>query len=275
MIELPESHVLARQISRTLVGKKIAGAVANQSPHGFAWYSGNPEEYSAKLRGRMVTGADVLGGNVRIATDGMNLLISTPIKYHSPGEKLPSKHQLLIQFEDGSAISCTVQMWGAMLCYRPGDEAQGIPGACFRNQNPSPLDDKFDFAYFRSLSAPEETKALSAKAFLATEQRIVGLGNGVLQDILWTAKIHPRRKMETLSEAEFRTMFDAVKSVIAEMDAKGGRDTERDLFGRPGGYETVLSKNTVGKPCPLCGGIIRKEAYLGGSIYYCPGCQVL
>lgn|GEM_PF-2077218 len=30
------------------------------------------------------------------------------------------------------------------------------------------------------------------KAFLATEQRIPGLGNGVLQDILWTARIHPK-----------------------------------------------------------------------------------
>ena len=48
------------------------------------------------------------------------------------------------------------------------------------------------------------------------------------------------------------------------MDANGGRDTERDL---------ILSKNTSGKPCSTCGDIIKKEAYLGGSIYYCPTCQ--
>ena len=57
------------------------------------------------------------------------------------------------------------------------------------------------------------------------------------------------------------------------MDANGGRDTERDLFGRFGGYRTILSKNTSGKPCSTCGDIIKKEAYLGGSIYYCPTCQ--
>jgi formamidopyrimidine-DNA glycosylase len=57
------------------------------------------------------------------------------------------------------------------------------------------------------------------------------------------------------------------------MTARGGRDTELDLFGRPGGYVTVLSKNTVDQPCPLCGALICKEAYLGGAIYFCPGCQ--
>ncbi|HBT18319.1 MAG TPA: endonuclease VIII, partial [Firmicutes bacterium] len=40
-----------------------------------------------------------------------------------------------------------------------------------------------------------------------------------------------------------------------------------------GGYQTKLSKKTVNKPCPVCGSIIKKETYMGGSIYYCEGCQ--
>jgi formamidopyrimidine-DNA glycosylase len=59
------------------------------------------------------------------------------------------------------------------------------------------------------------------------------------------------------------------------MAEQGGPDTERDLFGQPGGYRTVLSRNTAGTPCPACGSIIVKEAYLGGSIYYCPRCQAV
>jgi formamidopyrimidine-DNA glycosylase len=273
MIELPESYVLAEQIRKTLTGKRISDVSANRRPHAFAWYSGDPTDYPAMLRGKTVSGAHVFSGSVRIEADDMRLQISTPIKYHAPGEKLPAKHQLLVQFEDGSAISCTVQMWGCMFCYTAGRESEGIPVACFANTSPSPLEDEFDFSYFRSLAESDATKALSAKAFLATEQRIVGLGNGVLQDILWTAGIHPRRVMETLSDAEFRRMFDAVKAVICDMADRGGRDTERDLFGKPGGYRTVMSRKTVGNPCPRCGETIRKEAFLGGSVYYCPGCQ--
>jgi formamidopyrimidine-DNA glycosylase len=114
---------------------------------------------------------------------------------------------------------------------------------------------------------------LSAKAFLATEQRIPGLGNGVLHDILWTARIHPRRKLATLSDDKMGRMYDAVKSVLPAMAEQGGRDTERDLFGQPGGYKTILSKHTLGTPCPVCGSTIQKATYLGGSIYFCPACQ--
>jgi Formamidopyrimidine-DNA glycosylase len=55
--------------------------------------------------------------------------------------------------------------------------------------------------------------------------------------------------------------------------AGGGRDTERDLFGNWGGYETKLSKNTARSLCPNCGGAIKKATYMGGSIYYCEHCQ--
>ena len=81
--------------------------------------------------------------------------------------------------------------------------------------------------------------------------------------------------MGDLPEKDIQAMFASVKQVLGEMTAQGGRDTESDLFGRPGGYKTILSKNTVGRPCPVCGTLIRKEPYMGGSIYVCLGCQRL
>ncbi len=53
----------------------------------------------------------------------------------------------------------------------------------------------------------------------------------------------------------------------------GGRDTEKDLFGQAGGYRTLLCANTLLEGCPQCGSELRKEAYMGGSIYFCPQCQ--
>ena len=86
---------------------------------------------------------------------------------------------------------------------------------------------------------------------------------------------HPKRKLADLNEAEIQQLFQAVKTTLRDMAESGGRDTENDLFGKPGGYITQMSKNTVGKPCPHCGQTIQKEAYLGGSIYYCSTCQKL
>ncbi len=273
MVELPETYVLADQINRTVKGKRIVRAEAGHSPHTFAWYTGDPAMYHQKLAGKMITGAGILSGTTRLIVDDMSLLIGTPIRYHAQGERLPDKHQLLVEFEDSTVISCTVQMWGILFCYRSGEEATSIPPGHIVRHGPSPLDDRFDYDYFLGLLAPVDRAKTSAKAFLATEQRIPGLGNGVLQDILWNAYIHPKRKMSSLSEGELQRMFHATKTVLADMVARGGRDTERDLFGYPGGYTTVLSKNTPGKPCPRCGSAIKKEAYMGGSIYYCPQCQ--
>ncbi len=273
MIELPEAVVIAQQVTSTLKGKRIARATANHTPHGFAWYTGDPANYNNLLAGKTIGPAAAYATNIEIHADEMLLVISAPMRYHAPGAKLPQKHQLLLDFEDGSAVSVTIQMWGGMFCFRH-DEKGGFPDYEIAKMHPSPLSDAFNRAYFASLFDPDCGK-MSAKEFLATKQRIPGLGNGVLQDILWKAKIHPRRKMVTLSEEETQAMYDAIKTLMPEMVAQGGRDTEKDLFGCLGGYKTVLSKNTVGHRCPECGTIIAKEAYLGGSIYYCEICQPL
>jgi formamidopyrimidine-DNA glycosylase len=201
----------------------------------------------------------------------MLILISTPIRYHAREEKPSKKHQLLLELDDRSSVSCTVQMWGVLACFRE-NESIGLPDYPIARQKPSPLSELFHRPYFDSLLTAN-SRELSAKAFLATEQRIPGLGNGVLQDILWNARIHPKQKMGRLSPKETSQLYRAVKSVLREMTDCGGRNTERDLFGCPGGYRTILSKNTVGTPCPVCGTIIKKESYLGGSIYVCEECQ--
>ena len=129
--------------------------------------------------------------------------------------------------------------------------------------------------YFDRLVSAEEVQKLSLKALLATGQRIPGLGNGILQDILFNAKMHQKKKAMALSAKDNEILFNSIKTTISAMAAQGGRDTELDLFGRPGGYKTILSKNTVNKPCPVCGTTIKKETYLGGNVYYCEKCQRL
>lgn len=275
MIELPESQVLAKQISETLTGRTILNVVAAASPHSFAWYSGDPGEYHGKLSGKRVTGASgdkhyTCGGNTEIWCEDMLLVLSTPIRYHCPGDKLPAKHQLLVEFDDFSHISCTVQMWGGLLL-TPMD-LRDMPGWYSANNAPDPLQDAFDWPYFKDMIQSVKQN-ISVKALLATEQRIPGLGNGVLQDILFNARINPRKRLDELQAGEAEKLFDCVKGTILAMTLQGGRDTERDLFGASGGYKTILSAKTVKNPCPVCGGVIKREAFLGGNIYYCPTCQ--
>ena len=110
---------------------------------------------------------------------------------------------------------------------------------------------------------------------MAAEQRIPGLGNGCLQDILFRAGVHPKRRLETLRETERTRRFHSVKNTLREMADQGGRDTEKDLMGQSGGYQTYLSAKTWRGACPFCGGAIIRQAYLGGNVYFCIRCQPL
>lgn len=273
MIEIPEVYVLAEQIDKTIVGKTVKKVIAGAVPHKFAWYSGDPSAYPELLEGKTVTGArpdtgttDIWDCNVEVICGDMLLSLSTPVKYFEPGEKLPKSHQLLLEFEDGSRMCCTVHMWGAMLCVPYSD---GMPR---RQQEPDPMTDAFDEARFDMLWSREKP-SLSVKALLATQKRIPGIGNGVLQDILFQAGIHPKRKLQSIGEEEKVRLYHSIKTTLKEMRDRGGRDTERDLFNRPGGYKTILSAKTIKYPCKRCGGTLVRESYLGGNVYYCPVCQ--
>jgi len=271
MIELPESISLSKQLNETVRGKGIENVVANASPHKFAWLSGDSQAYNKLLKGKTVGESRGIGGKVEIEAGDARIVLAEGIniRLFAAGEKLPKKHQLLITFADSSSLVCSVQMYGGLWAFIDGtfDNEYYL----IAKQRPSPLSAAFDWETFSAMAEENENK--SAKAFLAAEQRIPGLGNGVLQDILFNARIHPKTKMNLLSEQELKILFDSVKTTLRQMADQGGRDTETDLFGNPGGYRTLLSKKTVGQLCPRCGGIIEKTAYMGGSVYICPMCQ--
>lgn len=273
MIELPEAIAISKQLNEIVYGKRIMNVIAAHSPHKFAWYHGDPQKYHDLLAGKVVGITTSFGGMVEIKAEDAIILLGegVGIKFHRENEKRPQKHQLLIEFEDFSSISASVQMYGGLWCFKEGDfENQYYLHA---KEKPSPLSDKFDRIYFDRIFFTQENEGLSAKALLATEQRIPGLGNGALQDILYNARIHPKKKVKTFTEDDKDNLFNSIKATLAQMAFEGGRDTERDLFGCFGGYKTRLSKNTVDKECEFCGSKIKKEAYMGGSIYYCGGCQ--
>jgi formamidopyrimidine-DNA glycosylase len=275
MNELPEALNISSQLNETVSGKRIAAVVISHTPHKFAWYFGDKAGYSDLLAGKAIGKASAFGNWVEIKTENANILFGegVNVRFHAKNTPRPSKYLILIEFDDRSAISGAIQMYGGVGAFPEGELDNPYYKAA--KEKPSPLSQDFNYVYFDRLFSTPETPRLSLKALLATGQRIPGLGNGVLQDILFKAKMHPKKKISTLSEEQKQTLFDSLKATLSDMAVQGGRDTELDLFGRPGGYKTILSKNTVGRPCPVCGTVIKKEAYLGGSIYYCEGCQIL
>lgn len=108
---------------------------------------------------------------------------------------------------------------------------------------------------------------------MISEPGVLGVGNGHLQDILFIAGVHPRRRVAGLRAGEKRALHTAVRRVLRKAVDLGGRDTERDLYDRAGAYGRILHSKAVGRPCTECGTPIEKIQYLGGAPYFCPNCQ--
>jgi formamidopyrimidine-DNA glycosylase len=275
MIEIPEAFHISHQISQHLAGKEVVASQAAASPHKFAWYEGDPSAYTQLLNWKTLQSARPLGGMIEIQLDDILIVLSEGAypRLYEKDAPLPAKHQLLLQFDDGRSLVVAVRMYGGILAF---------PSGCGINKyylmadlKTSPLSEIFDDNYFENLSIDQNAQTMSAKAFLATEQRIPGLGNGVLQDILYFAGIHPKTRIADLHQQQRTKLFTSIKHTLKQMAQSGGRDTEVDLFGQPGAYQTRCSKLTVTKPCHLCGDLIQKASYMGGSVYFCPTCQPL
>ncbi len=274
MLEIPESRVVSEQLNRMAAGKTIRNVYPNHSPHKFAFFFDDPANYHSLLSGKTLSKAVPIGGQIELYADNARIVFGdgVNIRFFSEEDTLPEKHQLRIEFDDFSSIVCSVQMYGGLSAFLDGQNDNFYYHVA--KEKPSPLSADFNESYFDTLFSSAKA-TLSAKAFLATEQRIPGLGNGVLQDILFLAQIHPKSKISTLNDAKKEKLFESVKHTLFEMTSKGGRDTEKDLFGSSGGYKTHLSSKTLKEPCPVCGDSIVRQAFLGGNIYFCPSCQPL
>ena len=274
MIELPEAITIGKQVQQALAGRTVTAVYGATHLHKFTFFNDTPEAYGRMLVGRKVEGAEGKGIFVDIRFDGemyLSIFDGINMRYGGRSATVPQKYQLLLTFDDDSFVSFTTSMYGGIYVFhRTFDNKYRTLSL----ESVSPLGDAYDESRFEALIASEK-KNISAKALLASEQRIPGLGNGVLQDILYNASIHPKRKIVSFSDEEKRSLFRSLKTTLLEMTVQGGRDTETDFFGNRGSYKTLLSKNTCGAPCLRCSNTIVKDAYMGGSVYFCPVCQRL
>ncbi len=277
MIELPEAIIIARQISKELKGKQIVSGVRGSSPHKFAFTGKHSDEDFAAIVKDKTIGTAQANGSVILTDLEPDYVLSLGcggerILYHTSEKTLPKRHQLLLRFRDGSYLTVTISGWGEV---RLLEQSEVSNHPHLKKDAVSPLSDAFTFAYFNGLfDALPEKKRVTAKYFIISEPGIWGVSNGCLQDILYRAKVHPKRLMISLSNEEKQMLYLAIKQTLAEIVELGGRDSERDFYNRCGGYQRNLHSKMVGRPCRECGAPIEKIQYLGGAAYFCPSCQV-
>jgi formamidopyrimidine-DNA glycosylase len=275
MFELPEYVTLARQMNEALRGKTVQRGQLGNSPHKFVWYNRSHEEFERLTEGKTVGDAWAKGRWLFLPLEPGYLLLlgecGGKVLLHPPGSAVPKKYHLYIAFDDGAFLTATTAMWGAMELYEQGEEQER---QYVKDMRTTPVEPGFIFDYFCALlDELAAGKKRSAKALLTQDQIIPGLGNAIAQDILFRARLHPRRPIAGLDTGQRRSLYDAIVDTVGEVIAQGGRYDEYDLYSNRGGYVRIMDKNALGRPCPECGGEIEKIQYLGGACYLCPTCQ--
>ena len=85
------------------------------------------------------------------------------------------------------------------------------------------------------------------------------------------AKLHPKRRVATLSDEEMSRFYRSLKDVIA----RGAREVEEGLPPELGTKirDHMQVRLRKGKPCPHCGTPIVKTRHGLDDMYLCPRCQ--
>jgi formamidopyrimidine-DNA glycosylase len=137
-----------------------------------------------------------------------------------------------------------------------------------------PIDPFFDDAAF--LSALHR-RSSAIKRVLLDQTVASGIGNIYADEALWASRIHPETPASRLSTGSVRRLLGEVRAVLAKALAEGGTSFDAqyvNVNGQAGYFAHSLNAyGRGGKPCPRCGGPIRREAFMNRSSHYCPRCQ--
>jgi formamidopyrimidine-DNA glycosylase len=114
------------------------------------------------------------------------------------------------------------------------------------------------------------------KSALLNQKLLSGVGNIYADESLFRAKVRPRRRAASLMRAELEKLHQGLKQVLREAIKLGGSSVSDyvDAEGREGFFQL---KHRVygreGKPCLVCGTLIKRVIIAGRSSHYCPHCQ--
>jgi len=277
-VELPETLILAEQMTNTILEKKIKSCDVKDSAklQKIGFMNKKLKDYE-RLVGCKIKSITHRGNVIRIQLNQKMNIVLCPdyganILFHNNEETLPKKHHLKVEFTDGTYL--TIRQTGMGLVYSATDQEVKDLYVIKRDfsDTPSPVGEHdFTFERFAELL---DAKGQNIKAAIVGKTAVVvGLSNAAFQEIIYKAGIHPKRSTSTLSDAEKNDLYDSMKQILNSRICSGGKDNWVDLYGTPGRHTPVMGPNMKDKSCPQCNAAIEKISHGGGQIYLCPRCQ--
>jgi formamidopyrimidine-DNA glycosylase len=136
------------------------------------------------------------------------------------------------------------------------------------------FDPAFDAAGFGTRL---RTRRTGLKRALLDQTLISGVGNIYADEALWRSRLHYARPTRTLPRPDAARLLGHVRDVMVEALAEGGTSFDSlyvDVNGESGYFDRSLAVyGRQGLPCPRCGALVRRDAFMNRSSHRCPRCQ--
>jgi formamidopyrimidine-DNA glycosylase len=147
-----------------------------------------------------------------------------------------------------------------------------------RDIGPEPLDRSFTYQTFveRLMMRPGG----KIKQVLMDQSVIAGIGNIYSDELLWKAAVHPLSAAKALPPKVLKTMYTAMRDVLAKGIDFGGDSTSdyRNIYGERGTFQhrhNVYRRTKESCPKKGCGGTIKRIKVGGRSAHFCDTHQIL
>jgi formamidopyrimidine-DNA glycosylase len=271
MPELPEVHALAADLDGRLRGRVVArldvlsfAALKTFDPP--VSDLADNVVHSVARHGKFL---DFSIGDVHVV---MHLARAGWVRWNDGTRPLPARTgksplAAKLVLDDGSGIDITEAGTKKSLAIYLVRDPLDVPGIA--SLGPDPLTDDFTLEKFREILAAEGRKQL--KGVLRHQGTIAGIGNAYSDELLHAARMSPFKPANSLDDTELQTLYDAIRTVIGDAVERSRGLHASELKGEKKSHLAVHGQ--TGKPCPVCGDIVREVSFADSSLQYCATCQ--
>jgi formamidopyrimidine-DNA glycosylase len=291
MPELPEVETVRRGLAPAMEGARFTRVEARRRD--LRWPL--PKDFAKRLEGKTVKGlgrrakyllADLSSGDVLLMHLGMSGSFrvgndAKPGVYYHERSKSTAHDHVIFHMSNGATVTFNdPRRFGSMkLVPRAKIDKEPL----LRSLGPEPLGNEFDAAMLARACAGKKT---SLKAALSDQRVVAGLGNIYVCEVLFRARLSPKRRASTIAGRNGKpneraaALVDAIKTVLKDAIEAGGsslRDHRR-ADGSLGDFQHYFRVyDREGELCPNCKSKnttkIKRIVQSGRSTFYCPSCQ--
>jgi formamidopyrimidine-DNA glycosylase len=275
MPELPEVETIKEHLRELVAGARIERAEVLDP--GLVEQPDSTEEFVRRLEGVRITGTRRRAKHLIVELDSgdslvFQLKIGGQLLLVPPVEE-PATALMLVLYLDGDRrlfLRDETRFTRVRLLNAEELEER------LSTLGPEPLEEEFRENGAKYLQETLSSRRAQIKPLLLDQKVVSGIGNIYVDEILYDARLHPRRKANTLSGEEWKMLHAAILENLAAGVEHRGTTVRlyKDVLNRPGEHQNYLRVfEKQGKPCPDCEGKIVREKVGGRPTHFCPSCQ--